>query len=548
MSDQSTVLIIGAGFSGIGTAIKLLQEGIEDFVILEQADEVGGTWRDNTYPGVACDTPSVLYSYSFEQHPDWPRAFSDGREIFSYLKRVVEQHKLKQFIQFRVKVIGLEFDDDFGTWIAHTENGRPHRARTVVMASGPLANASFPAIRGLDSYTGHKMHSARWDHDYDMSDKRIAVIGTGASAVQIIPELVEIARTVKVFQRTPGWVLPRPDFGYPGWAKAAFCRLPMSQSAARQACFWAQEIMALGIVWDTPATTAIQWAAKANLRRQVKDSWMRRQLTPDYRPGCKRMLMSNDYYPALQRDNCKLITWPIATISPNGIRTADAIEHEVDCILFATGFDVCKAGTPFSIKGLNGRELEKDWSHGAYAYKSVNVSGYPNLFFTFGPNSGAGHNSALAQMEAEIDYIVKAVGLIIERDLRSLDVRADRQNDYNDQIQRRLASTTWSSGCKSWYLTDDGYNAIMYPGFTAQFLRQLSKIELEDYSMRPQPPRRGEPKRTRPELAARRSHGASEVRRQRNDDRVSVDKREDAHFSAQSVSPEAAPPRIVDRS
>lgn len=509
MSDHSAVLIIGAGLSGLGTAIRLLQKGIDDFIILERAEDVGGTWRDNTYPGAACDVPSLLYSYSFEQNPDWLRAYSGGREILDYLIDVVEHYGLSPFLRFGANVTGLEFDDDSGTWTVHTANGGPYRARTVVMASGPLANASSPAIRGLDSYTGHKIHSARWDHDYDMRDKRVAVIGTGASAVQIIPELVKTARTVKVFQRTPGWVFPRPDFAYPGWAKSAFRRLPISESAARQAWFWAHEIMAVGIVWDTPVTTAIQWAAKANLRRQVKDSWMRRQLTPDFRPGCKRMLMTSDYYPALQRDNCKLITWPIATISPNGIRTADAIEHEVDCIVFATGFDVCKAGTPFLIKGLNGRELGKEWSQGAYAYKSVNVSGYPNLFFTFGPNSGPGHNSALIYMEAEIDYIVKAIKVIIDRDLHTLDVRKDRQDKYHGQIQRRLASTTWNSGCKSWYLTDDGYNGTMYPGFAMQFVRQLSKVKLDDYVRTSRPARHKEVKSQGTSAAVRTSHSRS---------------------------------------
>ena len=354
------------------------------------------------------------------------------------------------------------------------------------MANGPLSNASFPDIRGLDTYTGHKILSARWDHDYDMTDKRVAVIGTGASAVQIIPELVKVARSVKVFQRTPGWVLPKPDFPHPEWTRSAFSRLPVLQRAARQAWFWGHEIMAVGMVWNTPATSAIQWIAKANLRRQVKERWLRRQLTPDFRPGCKRMLMTSDYYPALQRENCKLISWPIATISPTGIRTADGVEHELDCIVFATGFDVCKAGTPFPITGSHGRDLAEEWSTGARAYKSVSVSGYPNLFFTFGPNSGPGHNSALVYMESEIDYIVKAIRLIIDHHLHSIDVKPDRQDHYHKKIQRRLAGTTWNSGCKSWYLTEDGYNGTMFPGFATEFARQLARVETTDYVMTPQ--------------------------------------------------------------
>lgn len=484
MSDTTTVLIVGAGFAGLGTAIRLLQQGIDDFVVLERADEVGGTWRDNTYPGAACDIPSLLYSYGFEQNPDWSRAYSGSAEILGYIKTMVDKYSLSRFIRFGVNVTGLEFDEESALWTAQTADGSQFTARTAVMASGPLANASLPDIRGLDTFDGHKIHSARWDHDYDMSDKRVAVVGTGASAVQIIPELVNTARSVKVFQRTPGWVLPRPDFSHPQWARTAFRRAPLVQKAARQAWFWVHELMAVGMVWDTPVTTGIQLVAKANLRRQVSDSWLRRQLTPRFRAGCKRMLMSSDYYPALQRDNCKLISWPIATLSPNGIRTADGIEHEVDCIVFATGFDVCKAGTPFPICAA-GRELSDEWSQGAYAYRSVTVAGYPNLFFTFGPNSGPGHNSALVYMEAEIDYIVKAIGAIIANDLSTFEVREDRQNDYHGEVQQRLRSTTWNSGCTSWYLTSDGYNGTMYPGFATQFKRALSKVDMGDYVATP---------------------------------------------------------------
>ncbi len=481
-----TVLIIGAGFAGIGTAIRLLQQGIDDFLILERSTDVGGTWRDNSYPGAACDVPSLLYSFGFEQNPNWSRAYSGSSEILEYIRGIVDKHALRRFIRFGVTVTGLHFDDQTGTWTAQTHEAGDYCGRSVVMANGPLSNTSFPDIRGLDTYTGHKILSARWDHDYDMTDKRVAVIGTGASAVQIVPELVKVARSVKVFQRTPGWVLPKPDLPHPEWTKVAFRRSPVLQTAARQAWFWGHEIMAVGMVWNTPATAAIQWIAKANLRRQVKEPWLRRQLTPHFRPGCKRMLMTSDYYPALQRENCKLISWPIASISPTGIRTADGVEHELDCIVFATGFDVCKAGTPFPITGSHGRDLAAEWSTGAHAYKSVSVSGYPNLFFTFGPNSGPGHNSALVYMEAEIDYIVKAIRLITDHHLHTIDVKPDRQDRYHKKIQRRLADTTWNSGCKSWYLTEDGYNGTMFPGFATEFARQLARVETSDYVMTPQ--------------------------------------------------------------
>lgn len=482
VSSVADVLIIGAGFAGLGAAIRLREAGIRDIVIVERAQAVGGTWRDNTYPGAACDIPSNLYSYSFAQNPDWSRSFSGSAEILAYIHRLVDDFDLKPLIRFGCNVEGLSFDAATGQWQADITQGQTLRARAVIMAAGPLSNASFPAMPGIETYEGHKIHSAKWDHGYDMRGKRVAVIGTGASAVQIIPELVKEAAHVKVFQRTPGWVLPRPDFGSPGWQKSLFRRLPATQTALRQALYWGHESMALGLIWHSPLTALVERVGKAHLYRQVKDPWLRRQLTPDFRIGCKRVLVSNEYYPALQQENCKLVTWPIATLSPRGIRTAEGIEHQVDCIVFATGFDVCKAGTPFPVRGREGRLLAEEWAHGAQAYKSINVSGYPNLFFTFGPNSGPGHNSALVYMESQIDYAVATIKTLLDRQLRFLDVKAAVQQRYNRHIQQRLSRTNWNSGCKSWYLTADGYNATMYPGFATQYARQMC-LEIGDYEV-----------------------------------------------------------------
>lgn len=477
------VLVIGAGFAGLGTALRLQQEGIRDVVILERAGDIGGTWRDNTYPGAACDIPSNLYSFSFVPNPDWSRSFSGSSEILRYIHYLADKFNLRRMVRFNRNVTGLVYDELAGVWAASTETGEVFRARSVVMAQGPLSNASFPGIAGIESFQGHKVHSARWDHGYDFSGKRVAVIGTGASGVQIVPELVKQAAKLKVFQRTPGWVLPKPDFATPDWNKAVFRKVPASQQLVRKALYLAHESVALGIVWSSPLTRVVEAAAKAHLNAQVKDPWMRRQLTPDFRIGCKRVLMSSDYYPALQRDNCELITWPIARISEQGIRTAEGIEHRFDCIVFATGFDVCNAGTPFPVRGVGGRELGEEWRRGAQAYKSVSVSGYPNLFMTFGPNSGPGHNSALVYMESQIEYILKAVRLLQDEGVKGLDVKAHVQARYNRRIQQRLAKTNWNSGCKSWYLTEDGFNATMYPGFATQYARQMARLELKDYAL-----------------------------------------------------------------
>lgn len=477
------VLVIGAGFTGLGTAIKLKEAGIEDVLVLERADRVGGTWRDATYPGAACDIPSLLYSFSFAKNPNWSRSYSPSQEIRQHIEDLVERFDLAEQLRFGVNVTAMAFDRRDGVWEVESESGETFVARAVVAASGPLANASLPKIRGIDSFEGHKILSARWDHDYDLTGKRVAVVGTGASAIQIIPELVKVADSVKVFQRTPGWVLPRVDLPTPRLAKAAFQAAPVVQQAARSALYLGHEAAATGLVWDTPVTTLIQRLGTAHLRLAVKDPWLRRQLTPDFRAGCKRMLMSSDYYPALQEDNCKLVTWPIATLSPGGIRTSDGIEHGLDCIVFATGYDVQLGGPPYPVTGLDGRVLQHEWSGRAQAHKSMSVHGYPNLFLATGPNSGPGHNSLLVYVQGQIEYAVSGIRTILEKDLRYLDVRRDVQTAYNERIQHRLRRTTWMSGCSSWYLTEDGFNASMYPGFATQYLRQMRNFRLADYEV-----------------------------------------------------------------
>lgn len=475
-------LIVGAGFSGIGAAIKLAEAGIGDdeIVILERSDRVGGTWRDTRYPGAACDIPSLLYSFSFVANPGWSRAYPSAGEIYQHIEDMVDRFGLRRHIRFNTEVTGLAFDEQAGLW-AVTAGRKKFRARTVVLASGPLPDSSFPAIRGLETYAGHKIHSARWDHDYDFTGKKVAVVGTGASAVQIIPELVERAGFVKVFQRTPGWVIPRLDIAMPPVVQELFAKVPAAQQLARQALFWGHEASATALVWNTPLSGLVARLGKAHLRATVKDPWLRRQLTPDFTPGCKRMLISSDYYPALQRDNCKLIDWPIATLSPAGIRTSDGVEHHLDAIVFATGYDVHLTGPPFPVTGLAGRSLAADWSGGGQAFKSIQAHGYPNLFFMTGPNSGPGHNSLLVYVEGQLDYLVRAVSAIRTADLRYLDVREDVQRRHNEQLQRRLRKTTWMSGCRSWYLTEDGFNASMYPGFATQYLRQMRTFRLADY-------------------------------------------------------------------
>ncbi|WP_245650490.1 flavin-containing monooxygenase [Nocardia harenae] len=486
-------VVIGAGFAGIGAAIRLRQKGTTNIAVLERDTRLGGTWRDNTYPGAACDIPSRLYSYSFAPNPDWSRTYSGSAEILRYIEHMADEFGVRPLIRFAHTVTGLTWDEVSGLWEVSLADRQALWARSVVLASGPLAEPGYPDIPGLDRFEGKVVHSARWDHEYDFAGKRVAVVGTGASAVQIVPELVRRAESVRVFQRTPGWVLPRLDHRTPPLLRELYRQVPASERLAREAWFWGHESVALGVVWNSPLTRVVETVARAHLRSQVRDPWLRRQLTPDFRAGCKRLLMSSEYYPALQRPNCKLITWPIAGIHAGGIRTAEGIEHRADCLVLATGFEVSKQGTPIPVRGRGGRELAAEWSGGAYAYKSITVAGYPNLFLTFGPNSGPGHNSALVYMEAQLEYLSEAIGVLLSRDLRGLEVRREVQDRYNARLQRRLASTTWNSGCRSWYLTDDGFNATMYPGFGTQYVRELSTVDLDDYVLTPRQPVRAAP-------------------------------------------------------
>lgn len=475
------VVIIGAGFAGLGSAIRLRQNGVTQLAILERGTRIGGTWRDNHYPGAACDIPSHLYSFSFARNPNWSRGYAGAAEILDYIDQLASDHDLLPSIRFEHNVVGLRLLEDKGVWEIALEGRPPLRSRSVVMAQGPLSNASFPDIAGIDTFQGQKLLSSRWDPAFDPVGKRIGVIGTGASAIQIVPELVPTAASVRVFQRTAPWILPRPDLSMPPRAQRLLVRWPLTQRLLRGALFAGHEGMALGLVWPTPLTRLTEAVACSHLQRQVKERWLRRQLTPDYRIGCKRVLVSNAYYPALQQPNAKLVTWPIVRLTQGGVQTVEGVTHQFDAIVFATGFDVSKTGTPFPITGCDGRQLNEEWRDGAQAWRSVQVAGYPNLFLTFGPNSGPGHNSALVYMESQIDYLVRAVRHLLDHDLRLLDIRPEAQMTYHRRIQSRLQRTNWNAGCKSWYLTDEGYNGTMYPGFATQYARELAADPTPDW-------------------------------------------------------------------
>jgi cation diffusion facilitator CzcD-associated flavoprotein CzcO len=482
-TDAFPIAIIGAGFGGIGAAIRLQQEGFRSFTIFERAGEVGGTWRDNTYPGAACDVPSHAYSFSFEQNPEWTRKYSSSAEIEAYLVRCVGKHGLRPRIRFHTAIARADFDDAAGLWTLTTDKGEEVRARAVVQAVGGLVDPAWPAIRGLRDFGGELFHTARWNHDYDLTGKRVGVIGTGASAVQVVPAIAPRVNHLSVFQRTPAWVVPRRDFAIPGDWKQRFRRHPLAQKAFRTVLYLMSEVFGPMIILDSPRLSGIaERMSLRHLERSVKDPELRRKLTPDYQFGCKRMLVSDDYWPALERDNVELVTEGIDHVHAGGVRTRDGRDHPLDVLIAATGFELGLATAPFESRGLGGRTLADRWKDGAVAYKGLAVSGFPNWFILMGPNTGPGHTSVIIYTEAQIEHLLGAVRRL-HRGARYLTVRGDVQDRYNRRIQARMKHTVWASGCKSWYLSPDGSNHSLFPGLAAEYVLRTRRFRESDYEV-----------------------------------------------------------------
>jgi cation diffusion facilitator CzcD-associated flavoprotein CzcO len=478
--DRLAVIVIGAGFGGVATAARLREAGVDDFVVLERAQRVGGTWRDAVYPGAEVDVPTWLYSLSFAPNPEWSKLNCSAPEILAYIENIVTRFGLAPHLRFGAEVVRAEFDESAGGWVVTTADGREFTARAVIAAEGVFSNADYPDLPGLGEFDGDCILSARWPQGYDVTGKRVAVVGTGASAVQIVPELVKQAEHVSVFQRTPAWVLPRLNFEVPQWLKRVQRRFPAVQRALRAMLFLGFEVLVIGSIRISPLTGVVEGASRWHLRSQVKDPELRAQLTPAHRIGCKRPVLTNTFYPALQQRNCVLVPHAVVGITERGLRAADGSEHEVDCIVFATGYDVGGRGTSFQVVGKGGRVLGDEWARGMVGYKSVQVSGYPNLFCIMGPNS-FGHTSLLLFVEEQVGYAVRAVKEILRLNLRELDVRPEVQDAHNRMLQRRLTKSVFASGCRSWYLTDDGFIGTAYPGTVTAYRRQMAEVQLRDY-------------------------------------------------------------------
>jgi cation diffusion facilitator CzcD-associated flavoprotein CzcO len=468
-SEPSTcfhTLIIGSGFAGIGMAIALKRAGLGGFLILEKRNDVGGVWRDNTYPGAACDVPSHLYSFSFEPNPNWTRVFAAQAEIHDYLKHCASKYGLLPAIRFGCEVVQARYHEQLARWRVTLASGEVLQARFVVTATGQLSRPVYPKLQGMDSFQGHVCHSAHWDHAYDLKGKNVAVVGTGASAIQFVPAIAGQVGKLTVFQRSAAYILPRPDGPYAGWRKAMFRAAPWTMALHRARIYSQYEGRAIGFTRiKAVMDLAVGLPFKALLNRQVPDPKMRAQLTPDYPIGCKRILLSNTYLATMGKPNVNLITQGIRRITAHGIETVDGQHHAVDAIVYGTGFAATEFLAPMTVTGRDGLALNEAWRQGAQAYLGMTVPGFPNFFMLYGPNTNLGHSSIIYMLESQIAHVMRCVKAAHQAGASAIEVDAKRHARFNSGVQKRLAATVWQ-GCKSWYVDANGHNSTNWPGFT----------------------------------------------------------------------------------
>lgn len=480
---QTDVAIIGAGFAGLGTGIELKKAGIRAFVIFEGEDGVGGSWRTNTYPGCACDVPSHLYSYSFEPNPKWPEAFSRQEDIRQYIEHCADKYGMKPFIKFSTRVTDASFDEAKGRWIITTNDGQITEARVLVPATGALSHPKYPDIKGMDKFKGKAVHAARWDPSLDLRGKRVAVIGSGASAIQVVPNVAPEVAELKVFQRTPSWVLPKLNRNFTGRDHSEWAKHPWKQKAHRLGLYWTMEAALPAILWAPKLLVVGEMLHKRALNKSITDPELRRKLTPTYKVGCKRTLVSDDWFPAFARDNVHLVTDGIKEITAAGVRTDDGQEHKVDVIIYCTGYEIGAPAYPFAIKGIGGVSLADYWGSQAKAYYGMNVSKFPNMLLTMGPNSGPGHTSVLIYQEAQYKYIANFTKTLLRKKLKYLDVKESVMLEQFQGFQDRMRNSSWLSGCQSWYLNADGTNSTMWPGFSFEYVLRVRKMDMSAYNI-----------------------------------------------------------------
>ncbi|MFF7562030.1 flavin-containing monooxygenase [Streptomyces pseudovenezuelae] len=482
--EHVRVAVVGSGFGGLGAAVRLRREGVTDFVVLERADSVGGTWRDNSYPGCACDVPSHLYSFSFAPNPDWPRTFSGQEHIRAYLEHVTDVFRLRPHIRLNSEVKRMTWDSEKLRWDIETASGRLS-ADLVVSATGPLSDPKIPEISGLDSFPGKVFHSARWDHDYDLRGKRVAMVGTGASAIQIVPAVQPLARSVTLFQRTPPWVMPRMDREISGAERWLHRQLPFTSQVRRGLLWGIRELQVQAFTKRPNELGAVEQLAKRNMARAITDPALRAKLTPDYRIGCKRILLSSTYYPALAQPNVDVVASGLSRVEGSKLVAADGTEAEVDAIVFGTGFHVTDMPIADRVVGADGRTLAEAWKGGMEALRGASAAGFPNWLSVIGPNTGLGNSSMILMIESQLNYLADFVRqLDVLGGRAALDARPAAVAAWNHRVQERMKRTVWNTGgCTSWYLDANGRNSTIWPGTTTEFRRATRRVDLAEYEV-----------------------------------------------------------------
>jgi len=481
------VAVVGSGFAGIGMAVGLRRSGVEDFVVLERAGEVGGTWRDNAYPGCACDVPSQLYSFSHRLNPRWSRSFAPQGEILDYLRSCARTGGVEPHLRLGHDVRSMRFDAEARCWLLDTTGG-PVRAEVVVAAVGALSEPRLPDVPGIERFGGAMFHSAAWDHRYDLTGKKVAVVGTGASSIQFIPQIQPLVDRLVLFQRSAPWVLPRRDRAIGPVERAVYRHVPGAQRLVRAAIYWGREGYVLGFARRPGLLRLAQRVSLAHLRRQVPDEELRAVLTPRYTMGCKRILLSDDYYPALSRPNVEVVGAGVAEVREHAVVGSDGSVHDVDAVIFGTGFHVTDFPAAAHIHRGDGTSLAQVWREGMEAYKGTTVAGFPNLFFLVGPNTGLGHSSMVFMIESQVAYVLDALRTMERRRLRTVDVDAGAQARFNAGLVDQLAGSVWNTGgCHSWYLDARGRNTTLWPGFSFEFRRQTRRFDVEHYRVEERP-------------------------------------------------------------
>lgn len=479
-------IIIGAGMSGLCMGIKLAERGINDFLILEKSSDVGGTWHDNTYPGACCDVPSVLYSYSFAPNPDWSRVFSPHNEIKEYFQRCAQKFALLPRLRLNTAVQRADWQEAEGLWELVLQSGEKLRSRTLVSALGQLNLPQVPEFPGRDSFAGHSFHSARWDHDYSLAGKRVAVIGSAASALQFIPEIAKDVAQLYVYQRSANYVIKRNDRAYHGWEKSLFRRLPLAQKLLRALVYLRGEWVFYPVLRNNADWMLRLWEkwCRDYREEEISDPALRDKLTPDYRLGCKRILVSDDYYSAYQRSNVELVTSPIRALGESGVISEDGVDRAVDVVIYGTGFNTSAMHSAVDFYGSHGVSLQASWREGAEAYRGVCTHGFPNFFMLYGPNTNLGSNSIIFMVERQVDYAVNCIDKLLAHQLKALDVNADVERAYNERLQGELAQTVWVSSCESWYKNAAGKVVNNWPRSTLSYWWQMRSPDFADFDMR----------------------------------------------------------------